>query len=91
MKTLAIRLEDDQHAKLTMLARLAGVSVTDAIRAGVENQIEAMAADPQIAAKADELQAEIEREAREAAAALSAMFGTSKPKQPRTATPKTST
>lgn len=90
MKTLAIRLEDDQHAKLTMLARLAGISVTDAIRAGVENQIERMAADPQIAAKADELQAEIEREAREAAAALSAMFGTAKPKT-RPATPKTST
>ena len=89
MKTLAIRLEDDQHAKLTMLARLAGTSITDAIRAGVEAQIERMAADPQIAAKADELQAEIEREAREAAQALSDMFG-SRSSKTRPTTPQTS-
>lgn len=86
MKTLAIRLEDDQHAKLTMLVRLAGMSITDAIRAGVEHQIDQMAADPAIAAKADALQADIEREAREAAAALSAMFGS----RPKPRTPKTS-
>lgn len=88
MKTLAIRLEDDQHAKLTMLARLAGISITDAIRAGVEHQIDRMAADPQIAAKADDLQADIQREAQEAAAALNALFGPTATKQTRT--PKTS-
>ena len=37
MKTLAIRLEEDQHAQLSMIAKLEEVTVTDAIRQAIED------------------------------------------------------
>lgn len=77
MKTLAIRLEDEQHARLTILAKLSDVSVTDAIRQAIDAQIAQMAAVPEIAAKASELQATIAREADEQRAAIEQLFGSS--------------
>ena len=75
MKTLAIRLEDEQHARLTILAKLSDVSVTDAIRQAIEAQIERMAANPEVAAKANDFQDAITREADEQRAAIQALFG----------------
>lgn len=75
MKTLAIRMEDDVHARLSILAKLAGLTVTDAIRAGIERQIEAMASDPALSSRASDLRAEIEREAAEQRAAIAELFG----------------
>lgn len=76
MKTLAIRLEDEQHARLSILAKLSELSVTDAIRQAIEAQIERMASSPDIAAKASEFQDAITREADEQRAAIQALFGT---------------
>lgn len=76
MKTLAIRLEDEQHARLTILAKLADISVTDAIRQAIENAIEELAKNPEIAGRANDLQAAITREADEQRAAIEALFGT---------------
>lgn len=76
MKTLAIRLEDEQHARLTIVAKLADISVTDAIRQAIENAIEELAANPEIAGRANDLQAAITREADEQRAAIEALFGT---------------
>lgn len=73
MKTLAIRLEDEQHARLSMLAKLSEVSMTDAIRAAIEDHIAKLAADPAILARAEALQAEIDREAAEQRAALAGL------------------
>lgn len=78
MKTLAIRLEDEQHARLTILAKLAGTSVTDTIRDAIEAHLKNLAANPEISAKADELTAEINREAEEQRTAIAALFGTPK-------------
>lgn len=78
MKTLAIRLEDEQHARLTILAKLSGVSLTDTIREAMDARIAALAADPEIAAKAEALTAEIDREAAEQRDAIATLFGTSK-------------
>lgn len=78
MKTLAIRLEDEQHARLSILAKLSEQSVTDVIRRAIEQQLEALAADPEISAKADALTAEIDRDAAEQRAAIAGLFG-SKP------------
>lgn len=78
MKTLAIRLEDEQHARLTILAKLAGTSVTDTIRDAIESHLTSLAANPEISAKADELTAEINREAEEQRTAIAALFGTPK-------------
>lgn len=75
MKTLAIRLEDEQHARLTILARLSGESVTDVIRTAVEHQLDTMAASPELSAKAKQLTATIEREAAEQRDAIAQLFG----------------
>lgn len=95
MKTLAVRLEDEQHARLTILARLSGISVTDAIRSAIENHIGVMSQDPAVSARAAALQEEIEREAREQRDAIAGLFGagavvaatTPTASQPSSATP----
>lgn len=79
MKTLAIRLEDEQHARLSILSKLAEVSLTDAIRDAIEAHLAKLAADPEIAAKAEVLAAEIDREAAEQRSAITALFGDAKP------------
>ena len=82
MKTLAIRMEDEQHARLTILSRLSGVSVTDSIRVAIDTHLERLAADPTLSAKAEDLTAAIDREAAEQRDAIAALFGT--PKAPPT-------
>lgn len=84
MKTLAIRLDDEQHARLGMLSKLSGTSVTDTIRTAIEKHLETLASDPAITAKAEELTAEIEKEAAQQRQALAALIGTSK-QEPKTA------
>lgn len=88
MKTLAIRLEDGQHARLSILAKLSGESVTDVIRTAVDTQLATLASNPEVAAKADELTASIEREAAEQRAAIAQLFGTPAKPAPRAAKPK---
>lgn len=78
MKTLAIRMEDEQHARLTILSRLSGVSVTDSIRVAIDTHLERLAADPTLSAKAEDLTAAIDREAAEQRDAIAALFGTPK-------------
>lgn len=81
-KTLAVRLDSELHVRLTILAKLSGVSVTDAIRTAIEVQVEQMARTPEIAAKAAEYQDAISREADEQRAAIQALFGTTPGKAP---------
>lgn len=75
MKTLAIRLEDEQHARLQILAKLSAESITDVIRQAVEAKLDLMAANPDLSAKADALRADIEREAAEQRDAIALLFG----------------
>lgn len=77
MKTLAIRLEDEQHARLTILAKLADESVTDTIRAAIDTHLAKLAADPELSAKAEGFTAAIDREAAEQRQAIAALFGAS--------------
>jgi len=79
MKNLAIRLEDEQHARLTILAKLSEVSLTDTIREAIDAHLAKLAADPAISAKAEALTAEINREAAEQRDAIAALFGNGKP------------
>lgn len=76
MKTLAIRLEDEQHARLTMLAKLSDLTVTDAIRQAIDSYVAVLAATPEVSARAEAARAEIDREAAEQRAALAQLFGT---------------
>ena len=45
MKTLAIRLEEDLHAQLSVLAQLRESTITDEIRLALENHLEASKSD----------------------------------------------
>ncbi len=84
MKTLAIRMEDEQHARLTILSKLAGETVTDTIRTAIEKHLATLATDPELSAKAEGLTAVIDREAAEQREAIAALFGTpDKPTSPR--------
>lgn len=76
VKTLAIRLDGGLHSRLTILAKLTGISITDAIRTAIEKEVTAMAQNPDVAAKAADFQDAIAREADEQRAAIEALFGT---------------
>ena len=73
MKTMAIRLEDDLHAQLGVIATLEGQSVTDIIRASILAYIEARK--DALASKAQAALEDIEREAEARRQAIAAMFG----------------
>lgn len=77
MKTLAVRLDDELHARVGLLSKLSGSTVTDTIRTAIEKHLEVLASDPTITAKAAELTAEIDKEAELQRQALSALFGSS--------------
>ncbi|PZE75341.1 DNA-binding protein [Curtobacterium sp. MCBD17_019] len=74
MKTLAIRLEEETHARLSILSKLSGLSVTDTIRAAIDEYLSTLAAQPDIAVKAQALTVEIEREAAEQRSAIEALL-----------------
>lgn len=77
MKTLAIRLEEETHARLTILSKLSGLSVTDTIRTAIDEYLTTLAAQPDIAAKDQALTDEIEREAAEQRSAIQALLSAS--------------
>lgn len=77
MKTLAVRLDDELHARIGLLSKLSGTTVTDTIRTAIENHLAVLASDPAITAKAEELTAEIDKEAELQRQALAALFGSS--------------
>ncbi len=74
MKTLAIRLEDDVHAQLTMLAQLEGLTVTDAIRQAISSFVEAKRSNPELSAKAEAVLADIDRDAASRRDAIASLF-----------------
>lgn len=77
MKTLAVRLDDDLHARLGLLSKLSESTVTDTIRTAVEKHLQTLANDPEIAAKAKELTAAIDKEAELQRTALAALLNSS--------------
>jgi predicted DNA-binding protein len=75
VKTLAIRLEPDLHAQLSLIAQLRGSTITDEIRTAVEAHIEHAKTAPELAAQADTVLADIERDAAARRDAIASMFG----------------
>lgn len=73
-KTLAIRLDDDLHQQVSTIAKLTGVTVTDIIREAIETHVSAVTDSPELAARAEALLADIDREAEERRQALSALL-----------------
>ena len=75
MKTMAIRLEDDVHAQLTVLAQLDGTTVADLLRQAVEELIRRKSGEGDLAARAKSALAEIDHEAATRRAAIQTLFG----------------
>jgi len=79
VKTLAMRLEEDQHAQLGMIAQLEELTVTDAIRQAIEQWIEVRRSNPQLKARAEAVLADIDRDAATRREAVTSLLGGSKP------------
>jgi predicted DNA-binding protein len=75
VKTLAIRLEPDTHAQLSLIAQLRGSTITDEIRTAVEAHIASAKTAPELAAQADNVLEDIERDATARREAIATMFG----------------
>ena len=76
VKTLAIRLEPDTHAQLSLIAQLRGSTITDEIRSAIEAHIVAVKTSPDLAGRADSVLEAIEREAAARREAIGSLFGT---------------
>lgn len=76
VKTLAIRLEPDLHAELTLIAQLREQTITDEIREAIETHIVRIKSDPAWANKADDVLVEIEHQAAKQRDAFARLFGT---------------
>src|SRR5690348_2567095 len=84
VKTLAIRLQDELHAQLVLVASLEGQSLTDTIRQAIEELIERKRAGGDLAAQAAKALEEIEQETQARREALQALLGpTSQQSPPR--------
>jgi hypothetical protein len=75
VKTLGIKLPDELHAQLVLIAGLDGLSLTDAIRQAIDYYIERKRGEGDLAARAAQAFEEIEREAASRRDALQALFG----------------
>ncbi len=74
-KTIGVKLPDELHAQLVLVASLDGMSLTDAIRAAIDGYIAVKRSEGDLAARAAQALEEIEREAAQRRDALQALFG----------------
>jgi predicted DNA-binding protein len=73
---MAIRLDDELHAQLAVVAQLEATTITDVIRVAIETHLEAKRKDPALAARAEAFRADIDAEALKRRDALSTLFET---------------
>src|SRR6266571_4117143 len=74
-KTLGVRVDEELHAQLTFIAQLTGNTIADEIRNSIEARVQAAQADPDLIARAEEVRAQIEREAQARQQAIAGLFG----------------
>ena len=77
VKTLAIRLDPELHARLSVIAQLSGSTITDEIRTAIATHVDAKASDKDLAGAVAELLEEIERDAAARRDALTGLLGKS--------------
>lgn len=75
VKTLGIRIEESLHAQLTFIAQLGGNTIADEIRRAIEERVQTAQNDPDLIARAAEVNREIEREAEARRAAIAGFLG----------------
>ena len=63
MRTIAIRVEDELHTQLTLLAQLSGRPLVEEIREAIDEHIAKKGADVDLSAQAEAALAEIDKEA----------------------------
>jgi predicted transcriptional regulator len=78
-KTLAIKLEDDTHAQLTILAQLEGMPVSDALKQAVDGYITSKRSQPELKARLESVLADIERDATTRREAITSLFSDGEP------------
>jgi hypothetical protein len=74
VKTLGIKLKPDVHAQLSFIAQLREGTITDEIQTAVVEHIARAKEDPELANRAAEARAEIEREAVARQEAIATLF-----------------
>jgi hypothetical protein len=74
VKTLGIKLKPDVHAQLSFIAQLREGTITDEIQFAIAERVARAKADPELASKAAEARAEIEREAAARQQAIASLF-----------------
>jgi hypothetical protein len=74
VKTLGIKLKPDVHAQLSFIAQLREGTITDEIQTAVVEHIARAKDDPELANRAAEARAEIEREAVARQEAIATLF-----------------
>lgn len=77
IKTLAVRLPDELHAQLVLVAELDGVSLAEAIRSAVEATISRRRDGGELAAQAQAALEQIDRETDARRSALQSLLGPS--------------
>jgi len=75
MRTLAIKLEEELHAQLGMIAKLEGLTLTDALRQAIDQWIDERRNNPELQARAAATLADIDREAATRRGAIEALLG----------------
>jgi hypothetical protein len=75
VKTLAIRLDDDLHAQLSVIATLSELTITDAIRQAIEKWVDEKRSQPELTSRAQLVLDEIERDAAQRRSAIATLFG----------------
>jgi predicted DNA-binding protein len=79
VKTLAIRLDEAIHAQLSVIAGLRKSTITEEIRQAIEEHIDKVRSNPELANSAESALDDIEREIATRKAAITALFGESEP------------
>jgi len=75
MRTLAIKLEEELHAQLGMIAKLEGLTLTDALRQAIDQWIDERRNNPELQARAAAVLADIDAEAATRRGAIEALLG----------------
>jgi hypothetical protein len=74
-KTLGVRIEEGLHAQLSFIAQLSGNTLADEIKGSIEARVRAAQDDPDLVARAEAVQAELQREAEARRQAIAGFFG----------------
>ncbi|RPA65835.1 hypothetical protein EF294_03605 [Gordonia oryzae] len=74
VKTLGIKLKPDVHAQLSFIAQLRDGTITDEIQIAIAEHISRAKDDPELAGKAAQARADIEREAAARQEAIATLF-----------------